>query len=332
MKAMVQHGYGAPEDVLALADVEMPIVGDQDVLVCVRASSANPWDWHFIRGEPVLLRPAGLGGVRKPTFPVPGGDLAGVVEQVGGAVTAFKPGDEVYGFGHGAFAEYIAVHHGRLAPKPRNLTFEQAAAVPLGAVTALQGLRVGGIQPGQHVLIVGASGGVGTFAVQIAKDLGAQVAGVCSTRNVDLVRRLGAEQVIDYTEQDFTAGAARYELVLQLGGTYSPAAVRKVLTPHGTLIQSFGDGGRWFGPVSNIIKAVALNPIVGQTLKSFTAEVTGQALEEVGDLIESGRITPVIERKYPLTDAAAAVRLVEQGSPAGKVIVVVEPPPPRLPP
>jgi len=332
MKAMVQHGYGAPEDVLALADVEMPIVGDQDVLVCVRASSANPWDWHFIRGEPVLLRPAGLGGVRKPTFPVPGGDLAGVVEQVGGAVTAFKPGDEVYGFGHGAFAEYIAVHHGRLAPKPRNLTFEQAAAVPLGAVTALQGLRVGGIQPGQHVLIVGASGGVGTFAVQIAKYLGAQVAGVCSTRNVDLVRRLGAEQVIDYTEQDFTAGAARYELVLQLGGTYSPAAVRKVLTPHGTLIQSFGDGGRWFGPVSNIIKAVALNPIVGQTLKSFTAEVTGQALEEVGDLIESGRITPVIERKYPLTDAAAAVRLVEQGSPAGKVIVVVEPPPPRLPP
>jgi NADPH:quinone reductase-like Zn-dependent oxidoreductase len=332
MKAMVQHGYGAPEDVLALADVEMPIVGDQDVLVCVRASSANPWDWHFIRGEPVLLRPAGLGGVRKPTFPVPGGDLAGVVEQVGGAVTAFKPGDEVYGFGHGAFAEYIAVHHGRLAPKPRNLTFEQAAAVPLAAVTALQGLRVGGIQPGQHVLIVGASGGVGTFAVQIAKHLGAQVAGVCSTRNVDLVRRLGAEQVIDYTEQDFTAGAARYELVLQLGGTYSPAAVRKVLTPHGTLIQSFGDGGRWFGPVGNIIKAVALNPIVGQTLKSFTAEVTGQALEEVGDLIESGRITPVIERKYPLTDAAAAVRLVEQGSPAGKVIVVVEPPPPRLPP
>jgi NADPH:quinone reductase-like Zn-dependent oxidoreductase len=332
MKAMVQHGYGAPEDVLALADVEMPIVGDQDVLVCVRASSANPWDWHFIRGEPVLLRPAGLGGVRKPKFPVPGGDLAGVVEQVGGAVTAFKPGDEVYGFGHGAFAEYIAVHQGNLAPKPRNLTFEQAAAVPLAAVTALQGLRVGGIQPGQHVLIVGASGGVGTFAVQIAKYLGAQVAGVCSTRNVDLVRRLGAEQVIDYTEQDFTAGAARYELVLQLGGTYSPAAVRKVLTPHGTLIQSFGDGGRWFGPVGNIIKAVALNPIVGQTLKSFTAEVTGQALEEVGDLIESGRITPVIERKYPLTDAAAAVRLVEQGSPAGKVIVVVEPPPPRLPP
>jgi NADPH:quinone reductase-like Zn-dependent oxidoreductase len=332
MRAIVQHEYGAPQDVLRLADVQMPIVGAQDVLVSVRASSANPWDWHFIRGEPVLLRPAGLGGVRKPKFPVPGGDLAGTVEQVGSGVTAFKPGDEVYGFGHGAFAEYIAVQQGGLAPKPRNLTFEQAAAVPLAAVTALQGLRVGGIQPGQHVLVVGASGGVGTFAVQIAKHLGAEVTGVCSTRNVDLVRRLGAENVIDYIEQDFTVGAARYDLALQLGGTYSPAAVRKVLTPHGTLIQSFGDGSRWFGPVGNIIKAVALNPLVGQTLKSFTAKVSAQALKEVGDLIESGRITPVIDRTYPLADAAAAVRLVEEGSPAGKVIVMVEPPPSQLPP
>jgi NADPH:quinone reductase-like Zn-dependent oxidoreductase len=332
MKAMVQHEYGAPSDVLQLADVEMPLVGAQDVLVSVRASSANPWDWHFIRGEPVLLRPAGIGGVRKPKFRVPGGDLAGTVEGVGSSVTEFKPGDEVYGFSHGAFAEYIAVDHGRLAPKPRNLTFEQAAAVPLAAVTALQGLRVGGIQSGQHVLIVGASGGVGTFAVQIAKQLGARVTGVCSTRNVDLVSRLGAEQVIDYTQQDFTVGAARYDLALQLGGTYSPAAVRKVLTPRGILIQSFGDGSRWFGPVGNIIKAVALNPFVGQTLKSFTAEVTAQALKEISDLIESGRITPVIDRTYPLTDAAAAVQLVEQGSPAGKVIVIIEPPPPRLPP
>jgi len=331
MKAIVQHGYGAPQDVLQLADVGMPIVGEEDVLVRVRASSANPWDWHFIRGEPVVFRPAGLGGVRRPKFPVPGGDLAGTVEQVGSGVTAFKPGDEVYGFGHGAFAEYIAVRQGKVAPKPRNLTFEQAAAVPLAAVTALQGLRAGGIQPGQHVLIVGASGGVGTFAVQIAKHLGAQVTGVCSTQNVDLVRRLGADHVIDYTEQDFTAGAARYDLAFQLGGTYSPAAVRKVLTPHGTLIQSFGDGSRWFGPIGNIIKAAALNPFVGQTLKSFTAEVTGQALKEVGDLIESGRINPVIDRAYPLAEAAAAVRLVEEASPSGKVIVTIYPAPPRLP-
>ena len=167
----------------------------------------------------------------------------------------------MYGFGHGAFAEYIAVPQDGLAPKPGNLTFEQAAAVPLAAVTALQGLRAAGIQPGQHVLIIGASGGVGTFAVQIAKHLGAQVTGVCSTPHVDLVRRLGAEQVIDYTRQDFTPGAARYDLAFQLGGTYSPAAIKKVLTPHGTLIQSFGDGGRWFGPVANIIKAVAPQPV-----------------------------------------------------------------------
>ena len=244
MKAIVQHAYGAPQDVLRLAEVEMPVVGAEDVLVSVRASSANPWDWHFIRGEPVLLRPTGLGGVRKPKFAVPGGDLAGTVERAGSSVAAFRPGDEVYGFGHGAFAEYIAVDQGSLALKPGNLTFEQAAAVPLAAATALQCLRAGGIQPGQDVLIIGASGGVGTFAVQIAKQLGAQVSGVCSTGHVDLVRRLGAEQVIDYTRQDFTTGAARYDLALQLGGIYSPAAVRKVLTPHGTLIQSFGDGSR----------------------------------------------------------------------------------------
>jgi NADPH:quinone reductase-like Zn-dependent oxidoreductase len=191
--------------------------------------------------------------------------------------------------------------------------------VPLAAVTALQGLRAGGIRPG-------------TFAVQIARHLGAQVSGVCSTRHADLVHRLGAEHVIDYTKQDFTRGAARYDLALQLGGTYSPAAVRKTLTPRGTLIQSFGDGSRWFGPVGNIIKAVALNALAGQTMKSFTAKVTAHALQEVGDLIESGHLTPVIDRTYPLTDATAAVRLVEEGSPAGKVIVVVEPPPPEPPP
>ena len=259
----------------------------------------------------------------KRQFPVPGGDLAGTVERTGSAVTAFQPGDEVYGFGHGAFAEYIAVPQDSLAPKPGNLSFEQAAAVPLAAVTALQCLRAGGIRPGQHVLIVGASGGVGTFAVQIAKHLGAQVTGVCSTGHVDLVRRLGAGHVIDYTAQDFTTGATRYDLALQLGGTYSPAVVRKVLTPHGTLIQSFGDGSRWLGPVGNIIKAVALNPLASQTLKSFTAKVTAAALTEITGLIETGQITPVIDRTYPLTEAAAAVERVENGSPAGKVIVVI---------
>jgi NADPH:quinone reductase-like Zn-dependent oxidoreductase len=328
VKAVVQREYGAPQDVLRLAEIAKPTAGAGEVLVSVRASSANPWDWHFIRGEPVIFRAAGLGGIRKPRFAVPGGDLAGVVEQVGSGVTAFRPGDEVYGFGHGAFAEYIAVPQGRLALKPGSLTFEHAAAVPLAAVTALQCLRAGGIAPGREVLIAGASGGVGTFAVQIAGQLGATVTGVCSTRHLELVRRLGARHVVDYTRQDFTRGAARYDLVLQLGGTYAPGAIRKVLAPHGTLIQSSGDGGRWLGPVGNIIKAVALSTFAGQTLKPFTAEVTAEALNEVSDLIESGRITPVIDRAYSLADAAAAVRLVEEGSPAGKVIVTIDPPPP----
>jgi NADPH:quinone reductase-like Zn-dependent oxidoreductase len=322
MRAVVQRNYGAPAEVLRLAEVAMPAVAAGDVLVSVRASSANPWDWHFIRGEPVLLRLA-LGGVHTPKFQVPGGDLAGTVERVGSAVTAFKPGDEVYGFGHGAFAEYIAVPQDSVAPKPGNLTFQQAAAVPLAAVTALQCLRAGGIQPGQHVLIVGASGGVGTFAVQIARHLGTRVTGICSRQHMDLVRGLGAGQVIDYTTEDFTAGATHYDLVLQLGGTYSPAAVRKVLTPHGTLIQSFGDGSRWLGPMGNIIKAVALNPLASQTLKSFTATVTTAALTEITGLIETGQITPVIDRTYPLTEAAAAVSRVEKGSPAGKVIILI---------
>ena len=311
MKAIVQHSYGAPEDVLRLADVDTPPVGDQEVLVRVRASSANPWDWHFIRGEPVLMRPAGIGGVRRPKFLIPGGDVAGTVEQVGRGVTGFAPGGDVYGFGHGAFAEYVAVPQGSLARKPVNLTFEQAAAVPLAAVTAVQGLRAGKLRAGQHVLVIGASGGVGTFAVQIAKHLGAQITGVCSTANVELARQLGADQVIDYTTQDIFAGPARYDLVLQLGGTYPPAAIRRVLTPRGTLIQSYGDGNRWFGPVGNLIKAAVLSPFVGQTLKSFTAKETTETLDEITELIETGQIRPVIERTYPLAEAAQAVALVE---------------------
>ena len=324
MKAIVQGRYGAPADVLRLADVEPPTVKAGDVLVRVRASSANPWDWHYIRGEPVLFRPAGLGGVTRPKFPIPGGDLAGTVERVGGDVTAFEPGADVYGFAHGAFAEYVAVPQTRLAPKPAALSFEQAAAVPLAAVTALQGLRAGEIAPRQHVLVVGASGGVGTFAVQIAKHLGARVTGVCSTAHVDLVRGLGADQVIDYLKEDFTAGSGGYDLVLQLGGTYSPAAVRHVLTPHGTLIQSFGDGGRWLGPLSNMVKAAVLNRFIGQTLKAFTATVTADALHEITDLLEAGRLIPVIGRSFPLSEAAKAVDLVEKGSPPGKVVVTVD--------
>lgn len=323
MKAIVQHGYGAPDHVLRLANVDTPAVGDQEVLVSVRASSANPWDWHFIRGEPVLMRPAGIGGIRKPRFLIPGGDLAGTVDQVGGRVTGFAPGDHVYGFGHGAFAEYVAVPQGNLARKPANLTFEQAAAVPLGAITAIQGLHAGGLKAGQHVLVIGASGGVGSFAVQIAKHLDAEVTGVCSTGNVDLVRSLGADHVIDYTNQDIFRGPARYDMVFQLGGTYTPAAIRRVLTAKGTLIQSYGDGNRWFGPIGNIIKAAVLSLFVGQTLKSFIARETTETLDEITTLIEAGQLTPVIDRAYPLAEAAQAVQLVEQGRPAGKVTITV---------
>lgn len=323
MHAIVQHGYGAPDDVLKLGEVDTPAVGDQEVLVRVRASSANPWDWHFIRGEPVLMRPAGIGGIRKPKFLIPGGDLAGTVEQVGTRVTGFAPGDQVYGFGHGAFAEYVAVSQGSLARKPANLTFEQAAAVPLAAITAIQGLRAGRLQAGQHVLIIGASGGIGTFAVQIAKHLGAEVTGVCSTDNIDLVFRLGADHVIDYTSAGISNGSARYDLVFQLGGTYSPRAIRKVLTTHGTLIQSSGDGNRWFGPLGNIIKAAVLSLFVRQTLKAFTATETTETLDEITELIEAGQLTPIIDRTYPLSEAAQAVQLVEHGRPAGKVTITI---------
>jgi NADPH:quinone reductase-like Zn-dependent oxidoreductase len=329
MRAIVQHAYGSPIDVLQLAEVDRPSVGDGEALVRVVASSANPWDWHFIRGEPVLLRAAGIGGIRKPRFLIPGGDLAGTIEQVGSGVTGFGAGEAVYGFGHGAFAEYVSVPHGSLARKPVNLTFEQAAAVPLCGVTALQGLRAGNLQAGQHLLIIGASGGVGTFAVQIAKHLGAEVTGVCSTANVDVVRGLGADHVLDYRTQDITGGPARYDMVFQLGGTYSPAAIRKILTPHGTLIQSFGEGGRWFGPVGHLLRAAALNPFVGQTLKSFTAKETTQTLDELRELIEARRLAPVIHSAYPLAEAAQAVHLVEQGNPAGKVIVTVASAPTR---
>ncbi len=325
MKALVQTKYGAPQDVLAIADVEVPSVGPDDVLVRVRASSANPWDWHFVRGEPVLMRPAGIGGIRKPKFAIPGGDVAGTVERCGRNVTAFAPGDEVYGFGHGAFAEFVAVPHDRLARKPSNLTFEQAAAVPLAAITAIQGLRAGDLKSGQTVLIIGASGGVGTFAVQLARHIGAEVTGVCSISNVELVRRLGADHLIDYTQQDVASGPARYDLAFQLGGTYSPAALRRVLTDRGVLIQSYGDGSRWLGPLGNMLKAVALNPFVGQTLKAFNAKETTAVLDELTGLIEAGDLVPVIDRSFPLADAAAAIELVEQGHPAGKVTVLVDP-------
>ncbi len=287
MQAITYHRYGPP-DVLELETVDLPALGDDEVLVRVRAASVNPRDWHYLRGLPYIMRPVGL---RIPKDGGLGSDMAGQVEAVGRAVTRFRPGDEVYAFVlAGGFAEYARVPEGVLGPKPANLSFEQAAAVPLAALTALQGLRDHGhVQPGQRVLIIGASGGVGTFAVQLAKLFGAEVTGVCSTRNLDLVRSLGADHVIDYTREDFAGNGRRYDLVFQLAGTRSPAAIRRALTPKGRLILSSGESsGRWVGPMDRIVKAAALSPFVPQTLAPFKAKQSRDDLQVLKDLIEAG--------------------------------------------
>jgi NADPH:quinone reductase-like Zn-dependent oxidoreductase len=323
VKAITYHRYGSPE-VLEFQEVDEPLVHDDDVLVRVRAASANPRDWHFMRGLPAFMRLQF--GLRKPKHGGLGSDVAGQVEAVGRNVTRFRPGDEVYAdVVMGGFAEYTSVPETFLAPKPANLTFEQAAAVPLAALTALQGLRDHGrVQPGQRVLVIGAAGGVGTFAVQLAKWLGAEVTGVCSTRNLDLVRSLGADHVVDYTEGDFTRGGQRYDLVFQLAGTSSPSDLRRVLTPTGTLLLSSGESdGRLIGPVDRIIKALLLAPFVRQRLVPFEAKRSGQDLQLMRELIEAGTVTPVIDRTYPLSDVPEAIRYLEQGHARGKVVITL---------
>lgn len=321
MKAIEQRGYGQPREVLHLTELDPPKITADQVLVRVHASSANPYDWHLICGEPVLMRP-GLGGFRAPKRVV-GADFAGVAEQVGASVRTVDTGGEVYGFADGAFAQYVAAPAGRLARKPANLTYEEAAAVPLAAITALQGLRRGGLSRGQHVLIIGASGGVGTFAVQLAKHAGAEVTGVCSTGSIELVRSLGADHVIDYTTQDPATGPAVHDLILQLGGRYSPRRLRRVLKPRGTLIQSYGDGSRWLGPLGGIASGAVLNLVVKERITSFVADEDTETLEELRDLIEAGHLNPVIDSRYSLERAAEAVALVKDGRPAGKVVVNV---------
>jgi NADPH:quinone reductase-like Zn-dependent oxidoreductase len=323
MKAIVQDEYGPP-DVLELREIDKPVVEDDQVLVCVHATSANPADWHFMRGVPYIMRPqSGLG---KPKNSVLGRDIAGRVEAVGKDVTRFRPGDEVFAnVETGGFAEYACVSEGLLAPKPPNLTFEQAAAVPLAALTALQGLRdAGRVQPGQKVLIIGASGGVGTFAVQIAKSFGADVTGVCSTRNLEMVRSLGADHVIDYTQDDFTQNGRKYDLIFQLAGTRSPSECRRALTSQGTLVLSSGESdGRWLGPVDRIIKAVVLSPFVSQKLGTFLAKPNKEDLQFLKELIEAGKVTPVIDRTYSLSEVPEAIRYLEEGHARGKVVITV---------
>jgi NADPH:quinone reductase-like Zn-dependent oxidoreductase len=322
MKAITIHHYGPP-DALELRDVERPEPPADEVLVRVRASSVNPRDWHLMRGLPYIARRQL--GLRRPKWSLPGSDLAGQVEAVGADVTRFRPGDEVYAnVEFGGFSEYACVSEDLLARKPANLTFEQAAAVPLAGLTALQGLRHGGIEAGQRVLIIGASGGVGTFAVQLAKWFGAHVTGVCSARNVELVRSLGADRVIDYTREDFVESGVKYDLIFELGGTRSPGDIRRALTPRGRLVQSNGDSnGRWIGPMWRILKGVLLNPFVSQRVGSFLARSSAEDLERLTELIEAGTVRPVVERTYPLSETADAMRQIETGHTRGKVVIAV---------
>jgi NADPH:quinone reductase-like Zn-dependent oxidoreductase len=324
MKAVVQDRYGAT-DVLEFKDIETPVPTAGEVLVRVHAASVNAYDWHMLHGDPKLMRLAmGLGG---PKARVRGRDFAGRVEAVGSGVRDLKPGDEVYGEADGAFAEFVCVADGAVGPKPANLTFEQAAAIPLAGNTALIGLRdVAVLRAGQTVLINGASGGVGTFAVQLAKAYGAEVTAVCRARNADLVRSLGADHVIDYTREDFTRAGRRYDVILDLVGNHSLSAFRRALTPTGTFVLSGGgvyEGGSLFGPMALFFKRRALDPFVRQRLLELPAKPSKRNLAALRELAESGKITPVVERTYPLSEAAEAIRYLEVEHARAKIVVTV---------
>jgi NADPH:quinone reductase-like Zn-dependent oxidoreductase len=326
MKAIVYYQYGSPE-VLQLKEIEKPVAGDDDVLVRVRAASVNPYDWHMLRGDPYLMRM--MSGIRRPKVNGLGVDLAGQVEAVGKNVTRFCRGDDVFGetagSTWGSLAEYACVPEDWLEQKPTNLTFEQAASAPLAGLTALQGLRdIGQVEPGQKVLIIGASGGVGTFAVQLARALDAKVTGVCSTTNVDMVRSIGADTVIDYTRDDFTQSGQQYDLILQLAGTTAASNCRRALTTRGTLVLSSGSGGgRLIGPLGRIIRALALSPFVSQSLVTFVTKKSKSGMHDLKELLEAGTITPVIDRQYTLSEAREAIEYLEEGHARGKIVITV---------
>src|SRR3981081_3989683 len=324
MKAIVYCDYGLAN--LRLADVKKPTPTDDQILVKVRAASVNPYDWHFVEGTPKIMRMMGV-GLRKPKDTRLGVDFAGTVEAVGKNVTQFKPGDDVFGGKGGAFAEYVCRRaEGAVALKPANITFEQAAAVNIAGITALQALRdKGKVQPGQKVLINGASGGVGTFAVQIAKSLGADVTGVCSTRNVDLVRSIGADHVIDYTKEDFTSGTQHYDLILDNVGTHSLLEYKRVLNPKGIYVMIGSTTiGNWFAFLATPIEAQILSPFVSQKFGMILAELNQKDLTVLADLMQAGKLTPVIDRRYKLNEVPAAIRYLEQGHARGKVVISVE--------
>jgi NADPH:quinone reductase-like Zn-dependent oxidoreductase len=323
MRAIVYSNYGSP-DVLKCEEIEKPIPADDEVLIKVRAASVNPLDWRLMGGAPYIVRR--IFGLRKPSITRPGRpgvDVAGQAEAVGKNITRFKPGDEVFGVCRGAFAEYACASESKLALKPNNVTFEQAASVPVAALTALQGLRdKGQIQPGQKVLINGAAGGVGTFAVQIAKAFGADVTGVCSTRNVEMVRSIGAGRVIDYTQEDFTKSGERYDLILDNVGNHSLSACRRVLNPKGVLVLA---GGPKKGSIVLIrgLKALVLSRFVGHKMFLFLARINTADLTIMSELMKAKKVTPVIDRRYRLSEVPEAVWYLEEGHARGKVVIIL---------
>jgi NADPH:quinone reductase-like Zn-dependent oxidoreductase len=318
MKAIVQDRYGSP-DVLELREIERPVPGDGDVLVRMRAASVNPQDWHIMRASPFIVRASGF-GLRAPKKQIRGTDLAGHVEEVGRNVTRFRPGDEVFGWCEGAFAEYVSVDEGHLVPKPTDVSFEVAGSIAMAGCTAIQGLRdSGAVKLEQEVLIVGAGGGVGTFAVQIANAFGARVTGVCGTTKLELVRSLGADHVIDYTREDFTRSGKRYDVIFQLAGTAAPSDCRRALTPNGTLVLSSGEGR--FAGIDRILRAMASAPFVKQRLRLLRTKETNEDLVALAALIEVGKLTPVIDATYPLSEVPDAIRLLESGHARGKIVI-----------
>ena len=331
MKAIVQDTYGSPE-VLELRDIDRPAVGDNEVLVRVRAAGVNPADWAIMRGLPYIARPTPWYGLRKPKNGVRGTDVAGQVAAVGTGVTRFRPGDAVFGWCNGAFADFATAAEDALALKPANLTFEQSAAAPMAGLVALQALRDHGkVRAGQQVLINGASGGVGTFAVQIAKSLGADVTGVCSTRNVDRVRSLGADHVVDYTREDFTQMGQRYDVILDNVGNHALSDLRGALTPTGTLVpNSGGFEHHWFASGGRLVRALVMFRFVSQTLRTFVVSPTQEDMVVLKDLIEAGKVTPVIDRRYPLSESAQAIGYVGEGHAHGKVVITVAGPTPPV--
>jgi NADPH:quinone reductase-like Zn-dependent oxidoreductase len=322
MKAMTQTAYGPPEEVISLQDVETPQVGDHEVLIGTRAAGVNWADWSLTTGVPYMVRL--VSGPSKPRDAVRGTDVAGTIEAVGADVSRFLPGDDVFGWCKGSFAEQVVTGENDLEPKPTNLTFEQAGAVPMAGFVALQTMRdVGKVKPGQKVLVNGASGGIGTFAVQIAKAFGAEVTGVCSTPNLDLVRSIGADHVIDYTEEDFLERGERYDLILDIADNRSLSERRRALTPDGTLVPNSGEGGRWTGSLGRVVGARLLSPFVRQNLHPFLSLPKHEDLVELRELIEDGKVTPVVGRTYSLDETPEAIADVGRRHVRGKSVITV---------